>query len=106
MNTTQKIDGYFQQGDVLIKSCDEIKGDIQNHLVLQEGEMTGHAHRVSDGLAELFLNGSTKYLRVKSDTATISHEEHNAITIPKGLYKIGIVREYDHFAEEARNVKD
>ena len=45
-------------------------------------------------------------MSVKSDEAVVTHEEHNAITIKKGDYEIGIVQEYDHFAEEARNVAD
>ena len=98
----------LQQGDVLITkvNVNEIKGDKLNHLVLMEGELTGHAHRISKGLAELFENGSTKYLKVLSEEAILTHEEHGTITIPKGFYKIGRVREYDHFAEEARNVQD
>jgi len=97
----------YQQGDVLmfaVESIDESKK--LNHLVLAEGEATGHMHKVTNGLAELFETGSTKYLKVLSEEATITHEEHKPITIPKGLYKIGIVREYDHFLEESRNVAD
>lgn len=98
--------GYYQQGDVLIFPTSEIEGEKLDHLVLEEGEVTGHAHRISDGLAELFQSGSTKYLKVTSETVTLTHEEHNAITLPKGLYKLGKVREYDHFSEEARYVQD
>lgn len=98
---------YYQQGDVLVVSIDEIpKATKLDHLILQTGEVTGHAHRISNGLAELFETGSTKYLKVLSDEAVLTHEEHKPITLPKGLYKIGIVREYDHFIEEARNVQD
>jgi hypothetical protein len=46
-----------------------------------------------------------KYIDVKKDSV-LSHEEHNTISITAGIYKIGIVQEYDHFAEEARNVAD
>ena len=34
------------------------------------------------------------------------HEEHNEVTLPAGKYRIGIVREYDHFAEMERRVAD
>ena len=96
----------YQQGDVLITKVDEAQGKKLDHLVLMEGELTGHAHRISKGLAELFESGSTKYLKVLSDEAVLIHEEHGAITIPKGIYRIGRVQEYDHFAEEARAVQD
>ena len=98
---------FLQQGDCLIFGIDVVpEGEKLNHLVLMEGEMTGHAHRISQGLAELFESGSTKYLKVLSDEAVLTHEEHGPITIPKGTYKIGRVREFDHFSEEARAVQD
>jgi len=96
----------YQQGDVLIKKCEKVLGEKLNHLVLAEGEATGHKHRVTSGEGELYEHEGTLFLKVLSDTATITHEEHNPITIPKGDYEIGIVQEYDHFAEEARNVQD
>ena len=37
---------------------------------------------------------------------TITHQEHLPIEIPAGQYKIGRVLEYDHFLEEARQVRD
>lgn len=102
------IDMFYQQGDTLIFKTDEMPKDAKllEHKTLMEGELTGHAHRISKGLAELFENGTTKYLKVLSEEAVLTHEEHNQIVLPKGIYKIGRVREYDHFAEEARNVVD
>ena len=97
---------YFQQGDVIVEKCESVDGSKLEHLTLETGEVTGHAHRISSGLAELFENGSTKYLKVLSDTAELTHEEHGTITIPKGFYRVRKVREYDHFSEEARNVID
>ena len=96
----------YQQGDVIIEKCEEIEGRKLDHLVLETGEVTGHAHRVSIGLAELFESGTTKYLKITSDNAVITHEEHKEITIPKGVYRVRKVREYDHFLEESRYVQD
>ena len=97
-----------QQGDVLMFRVEEIpKGAKKlNHCVLMEGELTGHAHRVSEGIAYLFEHGSTKYLQVVSEKAVVTHEEHHAQTLDKGIYKIGQVKEYDHFLEESRFVAD
>ena len=99
---------YFQQGDVLAFNVDDVPGDAKkmDSLILAEGEATGHKHQVTQGLAELFETGSTKYLKVLSDEATITHEEHKPITLPKGTYRIGVVKEFDHFTEEARQVRD
>jgi hypothetical protein len=96
----------LQQGDVILTMVKNLEGKKLCHLVLAEGEVTGHCHKISKGLAELFENGSTKYLNVKSDTAELTHEEHKKIIIPKGIYRVGIVKEYDHFLEESRNVMD
>lgn len=97
---------YYQQGDVIVEKCEKIDGKKLDHLVLETGEVTGHAHRISSGLAELFESGSTKYLKVISETATLTHEEHGAITLPRGEYVVRKVREYDHFTEESRAVQD
>ena len=101
-----KIGEYLQQGDVLIKKVSEINGKKLNHLILAEGEVTGHKHVIMEGDAELFELEGTLFLRVVSETATLTHEEHKPVILPSGDYEIGIVREYDHFSEEAKNVID
>lgn len=96
----------LQQGDVLIVKVKEIQGKKLTHLTLAKGELTGHNHTITRGEAELYDHEGTLFLRVKSDEAILTHQEHDTLTIPKGDYKINIVREYDHFAEEARKVQD
>ncbi len=96
---------YFQQGDVILKITKGIKGNKLNHLTLAEGESTGHHHTITKGEAELYEHEGTLFLRV-AEEAELTHQEHNTITLPKGDYEVGIVQEYDHFAEEARWVAD
>ena len=96
----------IQQGDVLIKKVPVVKGKKLEHLVLARGEKTGHCHTITEGDAELFEHEGTLFLRVNSEKATLTHQEHSAVEIPQGEYVIGIVREYDHFKEESRNVTD
>jgi len=95
-----------QQGDVILKRCSGVKGKKLNHLVLAEGEHTGHKHQIIEGDAEIYDDNGTFYLRVVSEQAILAHEEHAHQVIEQGDYQIGIVQEYDHFAEEARNVAD
>lgn len=97
---------YYQQGDVIIEKVAEIRGKKLNHLILAMGETTGHCHQVSEGEAELYEHDGVVYLRIKSEVATIIHEEHKTVTLPKGDYVVRQVQEYDHFSEEARNVRD
>lgn len=99
----------IQQGDVLIHQITTIPAGTQKDAgrVLAHGEVTGHAHRLteaSDGLL-IEIDGQL-YLRVGEGGATITHEEHKPVELPQGDYRIGRVQEYDHFAEEAREVRD
>ena len=96
---------YLQQGDVLIVKVDSVKGKKLNHLTLAEGEATGHHHTITKGKAELYESDGVLYLSVK-EKATLTHQEHKAIEIPEGEFRIGIVQEYDHFEEKAWNVRD
>ena len=97
-----------QQGDVLILKIENIPANakIKQGKTLAVGEATGHHHTITEGDAELYEHEGTMFLRVNSENATLTHQEHSAVVIPRGDYKINIVREYDHFSEEARKVQD
>lgn len=74
--------------------------------VLAEGEVTGHTHTLLDNNVDVYEhNNGLREFTLEQDTI-LTHEEHNKISIPKGNWISGIVQEYDHFAEEARNVAD
>lgn len=99
----------FQQGDCLLHRVEGIPAGARKNAgrVLAHGEVTGHAHRLteaSDGLL-VEIDGQL-YLSVGAGGATIRHEEHHEIFIPEGEYRVGRVQEFDHFAEEARAVRD
>jgi hypothetical protein len=85
----------IRQGDVILLPAPQIEGEKLSHLTLAEGEVTGHKHRISDGKAELYEKDGILYLRVFSDTATLTHEEHNAISVPQGNWVVRIQREYE-----------
>ena len=96
----------LQQGDVLIKKTIKVKGKKLPHLTLAKGEHTGNHHTITEGDAELYEYEGTLFLKVISKQAKLTHQEHDVVTIPKGDYEIGIVKEYDHFLEESKNVQD
>jgi hypothetical protein len=73
--------------------------------VLAEGEVTGHAHRI-DAPIDVFEAADGTRIFENSSPVTVRHEEHGAVEIPAGEHISGIVVEYDHFAEEAKNVQD
>ena len=107
----KRKEGYIQQGDVLFHRepfpTDTASVTKLRTSVIQEGEHTGHAHRLVSGEYEFVEVPDTKARHLRVITPTLlKHEEHAPIELPPGEYRIGIVREYDHFEEEARYVRD
>lgn len=100
-----------QQGDVLIRAIANLPKNLKRKqhprgAVLAEGEATGHAHVViGEGVKVWEAEDGTLYVSAPNGGELV-HEEHHAQTLNPGNYRIGIVREYDHFAEEAKNVMD
>jgi hypothetical protein len=87
-------------------------------ITVAHGEATGHTHsfRMSQqtpGVAITAYGGTRtrvgdvpEFIKITGNSAIIKHEEHNALTIPVGHYKVGIVREFDHISGTARYVVD
>lgn len=97
----------IEQGDVvLIRKDGCVAGTIKNNNVVQEGEHTGHAHRITSGNANVFDNNGQLSLKVFSGGATITHEEHLPITIEEGEYEVRIVRQKDPFTKLVSKVVD
>jgi hypothetical protein len=77
-----------------------------DHLVVAEGEHTGHKHQLTGGT--LFMEENNMFVE-NNEEVEIKHEEHNPFVIPPsptGEYQIGGVVEYDHLLEESRKVAD
>lgn len=77
-----------------------------NHLA--EGEATGHYHAAVAEDARVYeLPGIPDTLALDAPSGTeVTHQEHNTILVPPGQFNRTIVREYDHFLEESREVVD
>jgi hypothetical protein len=71
--------------------------------VLAEGEVTGHAHRLTR--SDVYERGDTREFDAPVGD-TLTHEEHGPITLPPGSWASGRVVEYDHLREESRAVED
>ena len=104
-----------QQGDVLfelingipkeaVKNPKEIRRSRGNP-VLAEGEATGHAHVLEAPDIDVFKLHDDIFFSLDKESQVV-HEEHKTTTLPKGDYRSWHVKEYDHFAEEARKVQD
>jgi hypothetical protein len=121
----------IRQGDVLLapvsalpEGCAEVALD-KGRIVLAYGEVTGHAHAISDhssaersisaeAAAEIAESaiaraklwrapGGERYLEVR-EAVTLRHEEHTAHTIPPGIYQLPVQTEYS--PAELRRVAD
>ena len=77
----------------------------EGRAIVAHGKVTGHTHEVIGHGVEVYEDEGVLYVSAPQG-GTIQHEEHRPITLPPGDYQIGIVREYDHFVEEARQVRD
>ncbi|MDH5681243.1 MAG: hypothetical protein OEZ36_06635 [Spirochaetota bacterium] len=90
----------YRHGDVILLKSNKLPNDVKTtgdkDLVFAKGEVTGHAHRILAG-AILYesQNDGSRYLKVREKTARLTHEEHKAIDLPKGVYQILIQREYE-----------
>ena len=96
----------FRQGDVLLvpvpperlpQHARPLPRDARGRLVLALGEATGHAHAVAAPDAELLGDPESvgeRFLRIVT-AAHLTHEEHAAIPLPPGLYRVVRQREYE-----------
>jgi hypothetical protein len=74
-------------------------------LVLAYGEVTGHAHVIDAPESEAVLLTAAeneRFLRLMADT-TLSHEEHSALAIPAGTYKVIQQEQFTPTPERAEN---
>ena len=90
------------------------------------GEATGHHHSIDvmhdenedvevtryfnnwqhNSRANQGLGNVPEYFEVVGSDATIKHQEHNPITLPSGIYRVRIVKEYDPFSNTVSGVAD
>lgn len=103
---------YKQQGDVIMEKVDSVPVGAKTvrpsarGIVLAEGEATGHAHTIVDvAEVEAFTLAEQFFLTV-GKPIVVTHEEHRPVTLEPGTWRVAIVREFDHFQEEARRVMD
>lgn len=103
---------YYQQGDVIVERVEVFpQGEAVpaegGMLILARGELTGHTHAIDevDGVRLIKGTDGNLYLSLPLERNLV-HQEHQTIAIPPGLYRVRQVREYDHFAEEARPVHE
>lgn len=93
-----RVRPVWRQGDVFLVPLESPpSGEWLPHgPVLAEGEVTGHSHRLERAADARVLSGvgGSMILEVLGEEATIVHEEHGPVRVPRGLYEVRIQREY------------
>jgi len=90
----------YRQGDLLLvqqsKPWNYEQGEKRPSKVLLLGEATGHAHKFEEheDVEIVDIPHRETWLKVKK-TANLVHDEHHAIVIPIGFYRVVRQREYD-----------
>jgi len=116
---------YFQQGDCLLFELNALPKEVTpvKGKTIAYGEMTGHNHTFYDDMtcvAEKFdhtTGAGSKHVNLYEDgmkniyaeilaPVFLRHQEHKPIEFKPGVYRIGIVREFDHLEKLARKVVD
>lgn len=99
---------HYRQGDVMLVRVDRIpkeaKEVARRELVLALGEVTGHAHRIVDDGAVLLSAAEGATFVKLTKKAQLVHEEHAAIDLPVGDYRV--VRQREYSPAEIRRVAD
>jgi len=98
----------YRQGDVLIMPVKNIPQNLKRtkRVTLALGEVTGHHHSIASGAVGFADDetGLADYFEVTGESADLTHQEHDTITLPKGKYRKVIQVEYT--PEAIRNVAD
>lgn len=110
---------FYRHGDILLRAVKLEDGMVEgimmktvgamDNYVVAEGETTGHKHlAVAEKGTQLGIlqDAQGRYYMNVPKSATVTHEEHKAITLDPGIYRIEKEREFDYFAEETRRVID
>jgi len=90
----------YRQGDVCLKpegSRPEATPVPREggRIVLAHGERTGHAHAIVEPDARLLEDGrGVRFLEVGPGGARLRHEEHEALALAPGVYRVLQQREF------------
>ncbi len=98
----------YRQGDILLVAGAIPKGTKlakRPRIRVAEGEATGHAHVLEPTEeASVLVDVDLEFLRIMGASGLLVHDEHTAIEIPEGDYRV--VRQREYAPEENRFVAD
>lgn len=100
----------FRQGDVLVervenetKTGEEVPRE-NGRVILAHGEVTGHAHAITESGVTMRRDAEATELEIKEAVAMLTHDEHATIPLERGTYRV--IRQREYTPEAIRNVAD
>jgi hypothetical protein len=103
------IPRQYRQGDVLLHPIASLPAGVESTpveepIVLAEGELTGHAHRIENtASARRYVLGEQTYIEVIEPVA-LTHETHLSLMVEPGIYEVR--RQIETWHDRARLVCD
>ena len=88
----------FRHGDLLIAPVAAIPlgGRVKEDMVLARGEATGHTHRLeAREPVQLWEFSNEMYFRLGAGGGELVHDEHKAIQLHPGAYRVWKQRQYE-----------
>jgi hypothetical protein len=88
----------WRQGDIFVEDIVRIPPEAVRlpGVVLAEGEITGHHHRIEDPRsAALYFHRGEMLLSIVTPRARLVHDEHGPIELDRGAYRVWRQREYE-----------
>ena len=104
---------YIRQGDILFEKIEkEDSGKkVLDTKTVALGEVTGHEHAFSKQSQVLLSKKPdedvpTQLVVLDKEGARLTHQEHLAINIPKGVYRIRREQSYNPFSRNIQRSSD
>lgn len=91
------------------EGAEEINPSNGGYHIIADSEVTGNHHVVdTDKSVKLFRKGNKTFMVNTKETNVrcLIADRHTAITIEPGTWEFGIQQEFDHIAQNLRNVAD
>ncbi len=95
-----------RQGDLLfIKIDKEPKGIIQNSKDILKSSVTGHSHKLTEGVIYVnedvsWENKGNFYLKIPCGGSKVIHEEHKEIPLEEGIWEVRRQREVNGYVKD------
>lgn len=99
----------YRQGDYLFIPVDTmpegkpVKRE-RGRIIVGRGEVTGHHHAVKSFDVKMIEVPDARHFLVSTSEFAVTHEEHDAVILPAGMYEVRQQRQY--VRGELRRVMD